>query len=386
MADASNWKTKYGPVILRVLAVAFAALLGSIGTWLGVPPTVIEVTKEVLVADSRPADADPPGPMTGWVDDPEQVQKVVATCRFPVFALTPAGQAEEVPNNVFQWDTMREALSQFTPTRNQGSVGSCCPHGGVGACEYQECIRMVAAKKAGQPPPQFVELSQEVLYSFARVYVLKNQIRGDGATGASTAQAARDYGLAPRGRYATVDLSKYSEATCRRLGNVPPPADVIAAAAKHKVGGVSPVRTTEELRKGFASGYTPTFASNVGFGTRGPYVRDREGCLRASGTWPHQMFGIGYTKHPTRGWLYCIQNSWGAEWVSGPKGAGDPPDGSFWCDERTMQRILDAADSWFYDGIGGFEVRKPLDWAAAPPKRDPLAARFAIADEWALAP
>jgi hypothetical protein len=152
----------------------------------------------------------------------------------------------------------------------------------------------------------------------------------------------------------------------------------MAEAAKHKVGSISPVRTTDGLRRGMASGYTATIASNVGFGNRGPYARDADGCLRASGTWAHQMFVIGLHEARDPGWLYCIQNSWGKDWVSGPRGAGDPPDGSFWCDERTMQRILDADDSWFFDGVGGFEARR-LDWliradhpdtrTASPPRR-----------------
>jgi hypothetical protein len=308
-----------------------------------------------------PVAGSPELPFTGWVDDQDQVRSVIATCRHPVFAQTPAGQIAEIPDHVYQWDLVRVAINRQL-VRNQGQIGACTAFGAVGATEYQQCVRIVAALKASQPPPEFADLAQEVTYSISRVQVMHGQLRGqDGATGAAAAQACRDYGVCPRGAYGSADLTSYSESRCRQYGDHGCAPEVLAEAAKHKVGSISPVRTTEALRKGLAQFYTATIASNVGFGTRGPWTRDADGCLRASGTWSHQMIVVGYAKHPTRGWLYCIQNSWGPNWVGGPRGAGNPPDGSFWCDERTMQRILDAQDSWFFDGIGGFEARK-LDW------------------------
>lgn len=366
MADTTEptgWKARYGDLVLSIGTKLAIALLGALAAWLGIAPKVIEKTvtveKVVNVGDV------PPGPFTGWVDDKEEVKKVVATLQFPVFSQTPAGQADQIPDHVYQWEIAKQAIGKYIPTRNQKSVGSCTAFGAIGPCEIQLCVQIVAAKKAAQPPPQFVELAQEANYGFSRVDILGGRIRGDGSTGAAAAKACLDYGVAPRKKYDSVDLSEYDEATCRRMGDRGVPDDVRAAAAKHKVKSISPVRTTTELRKGLAAYYTVSIASNVGFGNSGPYVRDADGVLKPSGTWAHQMYVLGYTNHPSRGWLYFIMNSWGEKWVGGPKGAGDPPDGGFWVTEATMQRILDAADSWFFDGVGGFE-RKPLDWAARP--------------------
>jgi len=326
------------------------------------PPPVIE---------SQPA---APGPM-GWEDRPEEVRKFAATLQFPTFAQPPAGADANLPDKIFQWEICKAATGSYLPTLDQGSVGSCTAFGGVGAGRIQLCVRIVTAKKAMKPAPDYWELATEPLYGLARVDVLGGVLRGsDGATGSSVAQAAQKYGFAPRQKYATVDLSSYSQATCRRMGDSGVPADIKEECAKHKTNSVTLVRTTEDVRRALANGFSVTIASNVGFGNRGPYVRDQDGCLRASGTWAHQMHLIGYAKHPTRGYLFCIMNSWGENWVGGPKGAGDPPSGSFWCVEQTMQRILDAGDSWVFDGIGGFE-RKPLDWAMAEPQK-----RFGIND------
>lgn len=361
----ADWKAKYGPLLWRVATLVLTAALGAVAHWLGVKPEIVEKIVEVPTVVGG---SDQPGPFTGWVDDKEEVKRVIATLQFPVFSATPAGRADQIPDHVFQWEVAKQAIGKYIPTRDQGSVGSCVPFGAMGACEHQLCVQIVAAKRAGQPPPEFHELAQEVNYGFSRVDVLGGRIRGDGSTGAAGAKAAHELGVAPRKAYASVNLSAYSEATCRTMGDRGVPADVRAEAAKHRVKSISPVRTTTELRKGLAAYYTASIASNVGFGNRGPYVRDADGVLSPSGTWAHQMHVLGYTNHPTRGWLYFIMNSWNTKWVGGPKGAGDPPDGGFWVTEATMQRVLDAADSWFFDGVGGFD-RKPLDWAARPVRR-----------------
>jgi hypothetical protein len=64
---------------------------------------------------------------------------------------------------------------------------------------------------------------------------------------------------------------------------------------------------------------------------------------------------------------YLILNSWGPKWVKGPAGKySDIPDGSFWCDEPTMARILAQGDSYAVSGVKGFPRRKIEidDWFA----------------------
>jgi hypothetical protein len=390
LATQPLWVRLLFTVALLVLGAVLKHYLGPAGA----AAVVVQVAdaptdpQPANVAGAAPA-ADLPG-ATGWVDDQDEVARVVATVRQPVFAATPAGQAADAPDEVFQWK-MCEAAGYPQLPHDQGQVGSCTAFAGAGAVRYQECVRIVAAKRAGQPPPAFKNICEEVLYGIERQQVLGGRVRGDGGTGAAAAQACRDYGACPRGKYGAADLTHYTESTCRLYGDRGCPQAVMAECAKHKVGSIAPVRTTDELRKGMASGYTATIASNVGFGSRGPYVRDADGCLRASGTWAHAMLVIGYTRHPSRGYLYCIQNSWGPRWVSGPRGAGDPPDGTFWCDERTMQRILSNNDSWFYDGVGGFEVRR-LDWLIhrGPPANPHRLVMWDVVaggrNDWALAP
>jgi len=55
-----------------------------------------------------------------------------------------------------------------------------------------------------------------------------------------------------------------------------------------------------------------------------------------------------------------IQNSWGT-WIGGPK-RHNQPDGSFWAERRSVERILSENDSWAYSEYMGFPPKK-LDWA-----------------------
>jgi hypothetical protein len=346
-------------VVQRAALALVAAILGSQGC----PRTVIDVVERVEFVE-RPANDDPPAPppedarfAMGWVRDDDAVKELAAKLPQPVFANTPAGQVGDVPDHIYLWDYAKSAIGRHIPTRNQLGVGSCVSFGSACAVEYQMCVIRVQALKAGQPPPEFKDVAQEIIYGGSRVQIGKGQIRGDGSLGIWGAQFCRDYGVVARGKYDGYDLTNYSESMCRKLGNTGCPQSLIPEAKKHPTRSISQVRTVEDAKKALASLYPVTIASDVGFGTRGPYVRNAKGQLRASGSWPHQMCLIGYDKDSG---FYCM-NSWGSDWVSGPTGPGNPPPGGFYIEETTVARILSQGDSWAYGDQVGFPSRR-LDW------------------------
>lgn len=322
------------------------------------PGPAVVIIPPVISGDGPPADG--PGPM-GWHDDPAAVEAVIATLPVKVFADTPAGQAPDVlPANAYLWDAPRKAIGKPIPTRNQGNIGACVAFGAACAVEYLECVQVAAGAKE-----RFADVSQEVIYAGSRVQIGGGKIRGDGSVGAWAAQWCQQYGVVARGKYPSIDLSAFNESTCRKLGDAGCPADLVPVAKERPVKAITQVKTTDELKKALASRYPVTVASNVGFGSRGPYVRNAKGQLKASGTWAHQMCFIGYDEASG----FCVMNSWGPDWVSGPAGPGSPPPGSFWVDEPTAKRMLGAGDSWAYSALTGFPLRK-LDWFVhrAPPR------------------
>lgn len=66
--------------------------------------------------------------------------------------------------------------------------------------------------------------------------------------------------------------------------------------------------------------------------------------------------------------LLCL-NSWGPNWVDGPKWPEDMPEGSFWVDAETAGRMLAGEDSFAVSGPDGFRWRDLHhgDWAAVQP-------------------
>lgn len=384
MADESNpsWLGRNAKIILTVLAFAGWAVSAILAMQSGQPippppPIVVQADQ-----DTPPVAA---GPDThyarGWVRDDDAVATVRATLVTPVFSETPAGAVEEIPNQVYLWDTAKAELGAHIPTRDQGQVGSCVSFGSACAVEYGMVSARVAAKKASRPPPEWKAVSQEVIYGGSRVQIGGGRIRGDGSVGAWAAQWCQKYGSVARGVYGTIDLTAYSESRCRSYGSAGCPKQLEPEAKLHPTKTISQVKTVAELKRALASGYPVTVASDVGFGNCGPYIRNELGQLRASGTWAHQMCFIGYDKAAG---ILCM-NSWGPSWVSGPAGPGNPPPGSFYVAESTAQRMLDQGDSWAYGDQVGFPARRP-DWFVrnAQPSRRPFDPF--VRGEFALAP
>jgi hypothetical protein len=105
----------------------------------------------------------------------------------------------------------------------------------------------------------------------------------------------------------------------------------------------------------------------------------------------HQQVAIGirHKKNGSPDDLCLILNSWGPNWIGGPKVPADMPDGSYWARRSVVEtRMLE--DAWAIGDTDGFKYRD-LDhggWLApAPPDaraRKPSPARL-IADTFHIA-
>ncbi len=319
-------------------------------------------------ASVEPRPIDPVIGGMGWHNDPDAVQQIIQQLPIKSFSETPAFRGDE-PNQVFLWEAARKVLGHPVPCRNQGSVGSCVSFGCVAVVENLMCKQIVDGNSQ-----EFKDLAQEIVYGGSRVEIGGGKIRGDGSVGAWAAQWCQKYGVVARGVYGTVDLSKYSEQTCRQMGRNGVPKNLEDIARQQPVKSITPVTNVDECRKALASGYPVTVASDQGFSM----TRDRDGFCRAQGTWGHQMAILGYQKGNRPG--FWIQNSWGPDAFSGPVGAGSPPDGGFWADERVVARMLSQGDSWAYGDLEGFPARQLNDWFTRMPKPKQLSETlFALA-------
>jgi hypothetical protein len=162
------------------------------------------------------------------------------------------------------------------------------------------------------------------------------------------------------------DLTTYSSARAKDWGNfgcggAKDAGKADAVAKQHPIKRVALVRNFQEAAAAIAAGYPVPVCSGQGFSSK----RDSEGFARASGSWSHCMCFIG-VRHDRPG-LLCL-NSWGPDWISGPKWPSDQPDGSFWVAKDTAERMLAGQDSFAVSAYEGFPWRdlKHGDWASLP--------------------
>lgn len=332
---------------------------------------------------------------SGWVDDPEARETIKGTLpageRY--FGDTPAGRAVQgdETKDVLLTDAAIAVRGSWLPIRDQRDVGSCVSFGTATAIEYLVLIQMANAMQAGLPPPsEYRDLAQEVIYGGSRVEIGGGRIRGDGSVTAWAGEFVKRWGVVPRDKYGSLDLTAYSTTICRKFGQQGVPADLEEVARQSPVKGITFVRNAEEAWKAIGNGYPIAVGSQVGFGNRGPWPRDRDGFLRASGSWGHCMAVLGRVTVGTRkGFLWM--NSWSDDVHQGPKGGKNIPDaGCFFVEWSTADRMFREGDAIAFSDAVGFPARPRPDWfiRARPALPDRLFARVGpMADaEFPLAP
>ncbi len=272
--------------------------------------------------------------------------------------------------------------------KTQG-IGDCVSWGWAHGCD----IHLAVMWKL-RHTPEWREAATEAIYGGSRVEA-RGVSRGgysDGSYGAAAAKWVRDWGVVfrqPYNDFGGTDLSSYSASRAKDWGNYgcggqSDNGRLDEEAKRHPVRNVALVRNFKEAAAAIASGYPVPVCSGQGFSS----TRDGQGFCRPSGSWAHCMCFIG-VRYDRPG-LLCL-NSWGPDWVSGAKWPEDQPEGSFWVDSATCDRMLGGEDSFAVSGYEGFPFRKLThgDWVDAyPPK--PLSERLygpLIADSiFSLAP
>ena len=291
---------------------------------------------------------------TGWVDDKEAVENVVAQLPFKSFAETPAATVslDAIPQRVALWEIAAKVLGQPLPARSQGDVGSCVSFGTASAVE----ATMLSEIYLGQLE-EYKDIVQEAIYGGSRVEVGKGKLgRQDGSVGAWAAKWVREWGILPRGIVAGFDLTNYSIPLCRTWGAKGVPLDLETESKKHPVMETTPVTSWVQAKKCLAQGYGISICSSRGFTTK----RDSEGVCAPRGVWEHCMCLLGYKTVGKKeyGW---IKNSWG-KYLTGPIADGDPSDDGFWAAADVIDEdILRLGDSFAFSGVKGFVARQ-IDW------------------------
>lgn len=346
--------------ILAIITIILGAIAGIQEQW----PKIVTVEKTVEVVKEISKDEPPQLQLTaGWVEDPAEVELIRATNGIPNFGDTPAGKASlSGDGDVYLWDFAKLITGSVLPDHNQGSVGSCVSFGTACAVEHLLLAQIAQARKDGGPAKEFKPLVQEVIYGGSRVEIGGGRISGDGSVGAWAAQFVAQWGVVPRGSNIDgFDLTTYSESRCRQWGREGVPAKLETVARQSPVKGTALVKTAEEAEKAIRQGYAIAVCSNQGFAS----TRDADGFARAQGSWAHCMAIIGVRKGSRPG--FFIQNSWGSNWIRGPRFPADAPAGGFWAEWSVVERMLRQGDSWAFSDAVGFPSRELIDWFSVVP-------------------
>jgi hypothetical protein len=204
------------------------------------------------------------------------------------------------------------------------------------------------------------EIATEWIYGTSRVLVGRGRLgNSDGSIGSWAARAVLDHGTLIRKKYGSHDLTRYSGRTAKSWGYRGLPAEALEPTADEHPVSQKPALVTsyEQARDAIANGYPVPVCSNYGFQDR----RDSQGFARKSGSWAHCMCFIA-VDDTSRPGLLCM-NSWGANWISGPK-RHEQPEGSFWVDAKVADGMLRQNDSFAIPGYEGFQSR-PHQWVFA---------------------
>lgn len=211
----------------------------------------------------------------------------------------------------------------------------------------------------------------EAIYGGSRVEARGVSFGGwsDGSYGSAAAKWVRDWGILFRQPYSELgfDLSTYSASRAKDwgaygAGGKDDGGKADEQAKKHPIREVALVTSFEEAARAIEAGYPVPVCSGQGFAS----TRDEQGFAAPRGSWSHCMVFIG-VRYDRPG-LLCL-NSWGPSWIGGPKWPEDQPDGSFWVDKATVDRMLAGRDSFAVSGYKGFPFRdlKHGEWVEVRP-------------------
>jgi hypothetical protein len=285
--------------------------------------------------------------LCSWNYDWREVERYVSSLSRPIFGVSASPLRGSGKNKVVLLHKHLEEVAGTFRVHYQ-TIGDCVSHGwGLGI----DVLKAVEITLLNEKEKWVGETATEPIYAFSRVEVGGGRLSGDGSIGAWAARAVNEYGTLVRKDYGAFNLTKYSGSKARSWGKrgAGVPDSLEPTAKNHPVRTTSLVTSYEEARDAISNGYPIAVCSSQGFQD----VRDSEGFSRPSGSWAHCMAFISSDDKHRRPGLLCI-NSWGEDWISGPKRHGQP-EGSFWVDADVADKMLRRdPDSYSMSGFEGY--------------------------------
>ena len=320
----------------------------------------------------------PPSGDFGYTPDPDGTARFLAELSQPFFAEAGAECLEAIasdPEDVFLYRAANAAhLSRYGEPWVVGrqGIGDCTSWGWAHGIYVSQAVDW----ELGRLPEPPLMPATESIYGGSRVEARGRKEGGggwsDGSYGGACARWVRDWGVIYREPTGEHDLTEYDSRRAKSWGNYGNGGQgdsgrLDQAAKAHPARHVALVTNFDEAAAAISSGYAIPVCSMQGFSSR----RDEHGFAAASGSWAHCMclIAVRWQKNgsPSDG-LLCL-NSWGPNWISGPKWPADMPEGSFWITRPVVDRMLRGEDSFAVGSVDGFPFRdlNHRDWLSPAP-------------------
>ena len=286
----------------------------------------------------------------GWIEPKKRTREVaeqfeILKSQQPVFGSVSKPIQNTGRGQVVLLHKVVEQMLGYFPIELQ-EIGDCVSHGFGGAVDALTCVQIAVRNL---PQAWKGHTATEWIYGTSRVIQGRGRLgNDDGSLGAWAQAAVKENGTLLRKQYGDYDLSKYSGDVAKDWGYQGLPEHLEATADEHPVQTTALVESYEEIRDAICNGYPVPICSTQGFSDR----RDEMGFAKPKGKWPHCMYLIAIDDTGERPGALCI-NSWGEHWISGPKRHGQP-EGSFWIDADTIDKIARQGDSWALSNFKGY--------------------------------
>lgn len=287
----------------------------------------------------------------GHVYDWRSVDEWAAMSRRPVFGAAAHPLQGTGAGKVALLHKIVEKVSGSFPIRKQ-TAPDCVSHGFALSVDIVACVDIIVH---GQAEEWLSWTATEPIYGAMRHEIGRDRLgTGGGAFGSWGSRCVTEMGTIRRDKYGSIDLRRYSGRRANEWGSPGRgvPDELEPLMFEHKIRTTSLVTSYEDARDAIFNGYPVAVCSTQGFTS----TRDSSGFARASGTWPHCMVFMGSDDTGRRPGLLCM-NSWGPNWISGPK-RHEQPDGSFWVDAEIADRMLRRnSDSYSLSQYDGYKAQ-----------------------------
>lgn len=243
---------------------------------------------------------------------------------------------------------------------NHQETGCCV---GAGGGNTIACLAMVQVTK-GQSIEAKIPFWLFV-YGKSR-QLLGERGRGEGSTGSTFAQAAKQYGFFAADEkglptYTKEDgliWGKSAEMTWSAGDQISSAWESKASATKAKT--ISPVKSADECAEALFNGYPVSWCGNWG-GLMKCEIKDGVLMNRHADTWNHQQSCHGVWNHPTLGRIFYILNNWGLD-AHGRDPAGGPP-GGYWVSDKDCDYQCKTGECFAWSAEDYFPATDiPVSW------------------------